>query len=1058
MISRFFIYRPIFATVLSIVIMLVGGLALLSMPIAQYPEMAPPTVQVSATYPGASAEVIARTLASPLEQEVNGVEGMIYMKSRSSGDGKYTLDVTFESDVDLDIATVQLQNRVSIANPRLPEEVKRQGIKTEKKASNFALAISLVSEEKDGKSVFDELFLQNYANKYLNDAIKRIKGVGSIMTFGAEDYSMRVWLDPNRLQERKVTTTDVLNAIREQNVQVAAGIVGADPAPPGTAFQFTVTTMGRLASAGQFENIIVKVGADGGVLRLSDLAKVELGAKNYYTYSKLNGKSAATTMVYQLPGANLVEISKLAQSTMDTLALDFPEGMRYEIAYNAADVIDASIAEIIETLLIATVLVILTVLIFLQDWRSTLIPSVTIPVSLIGTFFVMSLLGFSINTLTLFGLVLAIGIVVDDAIVVVENVVRNIDEVGLSPKEAALKAMEEVTGPVIATTLVLLAVFVPTAFMGGVTGTMYNQFGLTIATAAVFSSLNALTMSPALCALLLRPSKKTRNPIYVGFNWVMDRVTVVYGAFAAFCVRKLIVTLPLFGVMLFGAWWGMVTVPGGFVPDEDQGYAMVNVQLPDAASAQRTRAVLDKVDKIVKGTPGVERNISIGGYSLIQNAGGSNLASNLIVFENWNDRKTPETHATGIVAHLNREFSKIQEGIVMAFQTPSIPGFGSVAGFELMVQDRADRGTAALARSTFDLIAAGNSQAGLRNLYSGIRANVPQLFVDVDREKVKKLGVPLDQVFQTLQAYMGSAYANDFNYLGRTYQVNVQAGAEFRATTDDIRRLRVREKNGSMVPLGTLLQIEESFGPMIVERYNLYPSATVNGSPAPGFSSGQAMAIIEDVAKQRLPQGFGYEWTGLSYQEILAGNQAPFIFALAVLLVYLVLAAQYESWGIPMAVILAVPLGIFGAMVSLMARGMDNNVYTQIGLILLIGLVCKNAILIVEFAKERRESGMSVVESAIEAAKLRFRPILMTAISFIFGTLPLIIATGAGAGSRQALGTAVFGGMVIATILGVFFTPALYASVQGFSDGLGRLFGKGQAQAAAEPGSDEPEQ
>jgi hydrophobe/amphiphile efflux-1 (HAE1) family protein len=1050
MISRFFIYRPIFATVLSIVFMLVGGLALISMPIAQYPEMAPPTVQVSATYPGASAEVIARTLASPLEQEVNGVEGMIYMKSRSSGSGTYTLEVTFEPGINLDIATVQIQNRVSIASPRLPEDVRRQGIKTEKKASNFALAISLVSEEKDGKAVFDELFLQNYGNKYVNDVLKRIYGVGSIMTFGAEDYSMRVWLDPNRLQERMVTTTDVLNAIREQNVQVAAGVVGADPAPAGTAFQYTVTTRGRLTDPRQFENIIVKVGEKGGVLRLKDLAKVELGAKNYYTYSKLNGKPAATTMVYQLPGANLVEISKNAKKTMEVLAKDFPEGMRYEIAYNASDVIDASIAEIIETLLIATVLVILTVLIFLQDWRSTLIPSVTIPVSLIGTFFVLSLLGFSINTLTLFGLVLAIGIVVDDAIVVVENVARNINEEGLAPREATLKAMEEVTGPVIATTLVLLAVFVPTAFMGGVTGTMYNQFGLTIATAAVFSSINALTMSPALCAMLLRPAKKTRNPIYVGFNWVMDRVTAVYGAWAGFCVRKLVVTLPLFGVVLFGAYWGMVTVPGGFVPDEDQGYAMVNVQLPDAASAQRTRAVLEEIDAIVKKTPGIARNISIGGYSLIQSAGGSNLASNLIVFENWNDRTTPETHAKGIVAHLNREFSKIQEAIIMCFQTPAIPGFGNVSGFELMVQDRADRGPQALQNATFDLIGAGNSQAGLRRLYSGVRANVPQLFVDVDREKVKKLGVPLDQVFQTLQAYMGSAYANDFNYLGRTYQVNVQAEAKFRAHTKDIRRLRVRDQTGNMVPLGTLLQIDDSFGPMIVERYNLYPSATLNGSPGPGFSSGQAMGIIEDVAKQRLPQGFGYEWTGLSFQQILAGNQAPFIFALAVLLVYLVLAAQYESWGIPLAVIMAVPLGILGAMVSLMARQMDNNVYTQIGLILLIGLVCKNAILIVEFAKENREKGLSVVQSATEAARLRFRPILMTAISFIFGTLPLIIATGAGAGSRQALGTAVFGGMVIATFLGVFFTPALYAAVQGFSEWLGGLFGKPKPEASDE--------
>ena len=1048
MFSQFFIERPIFASVISIVIVIAGSVTLLGLPVSQYPEITPPTIEVSATYPGANAQVISETVAAPIEQQVNGVEDMIYMSSTSASDGSYKLTVTFEVGTNLDIAQVLVQNRVKLAEPNLPEDVKRQGVNTKKKSTNIIMFISLFSP----KGRYDELFLTNYATLRIRDELSRVAGVGEVMVFPQSDYSMRVWLDPYQLRSRVLTTQDVLNAIKEQNVQVAAGQIGQPPAPRGQSFQYPVNVLGRLSEVEQFEDIIVKT-EGGRITRLKDVARVELGGKSYDITSRMNGAPSASIGVYQLPGANALDVATDVRALMAQMSRLFPEDMEYAVPYDTTIFVNESIKEVFITLFQAAGLVFLVLFLFLQDWRATLVPAVAIPVSLIGTFAVMSALGFSLNMLTLFGLVLAIGVVVDDAIVVVEACVTHIER-GLGAKQAAIKAMGEVSGPVIATTLVLLAVFVPAAFLPGITGQMYRQFALTIAVATVFSSINALTMSPALCALLLRPPKKVKNVFFRGFDKAFAKVESGYNGVARTLVRRTAIMMLLFLGLGFLTGWQFVKVPLGFLPIEDQGYVIASVQLPDASSLERTAEVLDQIDGILKSTPGVENWVSLGGFSLIDGTNSSNAATVFIVMKPWDERTTPDVSQAAILGNLQRQLFGIKEAIAFVFPPPGIPGLGVAGGFQMQIQDRGDAGLLELGQMVGELIVDGEAQSGLSNLNSTFRVTVPQLFAEVDREKAKKLGVSLNEVFGTLQAYLGSAYVNDFNKFGRTWQVKVQADHKFRVEPQDIRQLEVRNAEGAMVPIGTLVKVERTLGPQTIMRYNLFPSAAITGQAAAGFSSGQALTLMEQMADVKLPTSMGYDWTGMSYQEKKVGSESIVVFALAIVLVFLVLAAQYESWTNPTAVILVVPLAVLGTVVALLMRDFDNNVYTQIGIVLLIGLASKNAILIVEFAAEQRKQGLSIVESAATAAQLRFRPILMTAISSIAGFMPLVVAAGAGAASRQAIGTAVVGGMIAATIMSLLFTPVFYVVMQSVSE---RLSGKRHKDAPAHATDSPPE-
>ncbi len=1026
MFSRFFIDRPVFASVVAILIVIAGGVAVFTLPITQYPEIAPPTVQVTAAYPGANALVVSETVAHPIEEQVNGVEGMLYMSSTCSNDGSYALTVTFEVGTDLDMASVLVQNRVAVAEPMLPEEAKRLGVTTKKQSTDIVLFACLIAP--DGR--YDDLYLSNYSTLRIRDELARLEGVGDVFTFGTGDYSMRIWLDPEKLKSRNLTTNDVVAALREQNVQVAAGQIGQPPAPPGQDFQYTVSTLGRLADVAQFEDVIIKTGAGGRLTRVRDVARVELGSRSYDVSGQFDGQPSAALGIFQLPGANALDVSNRVRAKMEELSAAFPAGIEYAIPFDATKFVRASIHDVVETLFIAVALVFVTLFVFLQDWRATLIPAVTIPVSLIGTFLVMAALGFSINMLTLFGLVLAIGIVVDDAIIVVENAARHIDESGLKPRESAILAMSEVTGPIIATTLVLLAVFVPTAFLGGVTGQLYRQFALTIATATAFSALNALTLSPALCAIVLRPTPTRRNFFFRAFNWTFNKSSRLYQGVVGGLIRRTAIIMFVFVVLTGLAGWGYVSLPTSFLPDEDQGYALVSAQLPDAASRQRTLEVVDQVNEIIAQTPGVEHWVSAPGFALLDGATSSNAATFWVVFDPWEQRAEPNLSAQALVARLWQEFYCIQDANLFAFVPPSIRGLGHAGGFQMQLQDRGGVGSDVLQRMAGELALEANGQPILTRVYSTFRANVPQLFAEVDRIKAKTLDIPLSSVFNTLQTYLGSTYVNDFNKFGRTYQVKVQAEPRFRARPDDIKQLDVRNNRGEMIPLGTLVSVKETLGAQFITRFNGYPSASINGAAAPGRSSGEALSTMERIAAGKLPATMGYEWTGMSYQEKATGGQAPFIFALAVVFVYLVLCAQYESWMIPIAVILAVPLALLGTVIAVALRGMDNNIYTQIGIVLLVALASKSAILIVEFAKSIHEQGKSRVEAAIEAARLRFRPILMTAFTFILGVLPLVIATGAGAASRQAVGTAVFGGMIAATVLAILFVPVFYVVVQ----------------------------
>ncbi|MEO0796448.1 MAG: multidrug efflux RND transporter permease subunit [Verrucomicrobiota bacterium] len=1033
MFSHFFIRRPIFAGVISIVIMLLGGFSLVSLPVERYPEIAPPQVTVTAAYPGANAQTVADTVASPIEQEVNGVEDMIYMSSVSANDGSMSLTVTFATGTDQDMANVLTQNRVSKAQSLLPQEVQRLGVTVKKKSSVANMYVALTSSDEK----YNDVFLSNYLDLRIKDEVARVAGVGEVQTFGVGKYSMRIWLDPQKMTARSVSVDDVTAAVQQQNVQVAAGSIGEPPAPAGQPFQFTINVQGRLVDPEQFGDIIIRSTVDGGALRIRDIARVEVGSESYRLGANFNGEPCAAFAIYQIPGANAVEVVDGVKAKIKELSKNFPEGVQYEIVYDDTVAIKASIKEVVETLFITLALVVFTVFVFLQNFRATLIPSMTIPVSLIGTFAAMAVLGFSINTLTLFGLVLVIGIVVDDAIVVVENCTLNIEELGMSPKEAAMKTMTEVTGPVVATTLVLLAVFIPTAFMSGITGILFRQFALTIAIATVFSSINALTLSPALCGVLLRKTSGKTPWFFRLFNKGMDGTTSAYHGVVKYALRKAAIGVFLFVGLIVLAGYGFVNLPGGFVPQEDEGYCIASVQLPEAAALDRTKSVLNQVDNVVKDVPGVARYLSISGYSLIDGAVASNTGFAVIVFDDWSERP-PSEHQNAILMALNRRLSQLQDCLAFAFPTPSLPGLGLSGGFTMMLQDRQGVGLQTLQQVADYVIDAGNGQTALTGMYTPFRANVPQLFVDVNREQVMNRGIPLGSIWSALQVNLGSSYINDYTDFSRVFKVYAQAGSDFRSQPTDIGKLEIRTPGGGMAPLANFIDIEETLGPQTITRYNLYPSVKIMGNPAPGFSSGDAMAVVENMGNTQLPAAFGYDWTDLSYQEKMAQGGTTIIFALAIVLVYLVLAAQYESWTLPISVCLAVPTALLGAVAALMARGYDNNVYTQIGIVLLIGLSTKSAILIVEFAKAQRETGMSPFDAAVSAARLRFRAVLMTAFSFILGVIPLLVASGAGAESRKAIGTSVFGGMIVATVVSVVVVPMLYFVVQTLSEKFGK--------------------
>lgn len=1043
MFSRFFIERPIFANVIAIMTMLVGIVTLFGLPVERFPDITPPTVQVTTVYPGADAKVVADTVASLVEQEVNGVEGMLYMSSSCSSDGSYSLTVTFEVGTNLDRAQVLVQNRLAAVQPRLPVEVQRQGITAKKQSTNIIMAVSLISPDRR----FDDLYLSNFASLRVKDELSRIYGVGEVQVIGSGNYGMRIWLDPQKLKAHDLTTEDVLSSIREQNVQVAAGQVGQYPSPTNQGFQYNVTTLGRLSDPDRFGDIIVKADVSGFTTRdesggaaarlthLKDVARVELGSQVYSGWCEIGGDPAATLCVFQLPGANALNVATKVRQAMERLQPSFPEGIKFIVPFDTTIFVGESIREVYKTLFEAGMLVLIVILVFLQDWRAVLIPATTVPVTIIGTFAAMAALGFSVNMLTLFGLVLAIGIVVDDAIVIVENAVHHIDRNKLPPKDATITAMSEVIGPVIGITLVLMAVFMPTIFLGGITGQLYRQFALTIAATALISAINAVTLKPAQCAVYLRPTRERKNVFYRAFNAIYDRTEAIYVAIVRRAVRHVLSMMVLFvGLVVLAGWW-FTRLPTSFFPVEDEGYAIVGIQLPDASSQARTRAVVEKVSAILKETPGVASWFLIGGQSILDGAMASNAAAMYITFTPWSEREGhPGLKPNEILGSLAMRFQEIREALVFAFPPPAIAGLGVTGGFQMQVEDRGGGGLAELQQVVEEMVRDGNAQSGLIGLQSSFRAGVPMIYADVDRVKAKSLGVPLDTIFGTLQTALGSAYVNDFNKFGRSYQVRVQADQKFRLEPKDILRLEVRDMQGTMVPLGTLVKVEKRLGPQIIPRYNLYPSASVSGSAAPGYSSGQALELMEQMARRKLPNTMDYDWTGMSFQEKRLGSQSLYMFGLAVLMVYLVLAAQYESWLMPAAVILVVPLALLGTVIAVAVRGMDNNIYTQIGVVLIIALASKNAILIVEFARELRLRGKPILEAAVEASRLRFRPILMTSFAFILGIYPLVNATGAGAASRRSLGTAVFGGMLAATILAVFFIPVFYVLMQRLAE------------------------
>lgn len=1121
MFARFFVDRPIFATVLSVVIVLVGAVALIRLPVAQYPEVTPPTISVSTVYPGANAQVVADTVAIPIEQEVNGVENMIYMSSRCTNDGQMNLDITFALGTDLDKAQVLVQNRVAIAQAKLPKEVQRQGVTTKKKSPSILLCINLISdkvtdpETGEERYKYNQLYLSNYATREIKDELARITGVGEVQFLGPRDYSMRVWLDPERLAAKGLMASDVTRAIREQNTQVAAGRLGQPPAPAGQNLQLPLNTQGRLETESQFRRIILKTDDKGGVTYLDDVVVgnrpdqrgVELGAKNYDVNSYLDGQPSITLAVFQQPGSNALSTAQAIRDKMDELKAVFPKGIQHKIVYDTTVFIDESIHEVYKTLIEAFVLVFVVVLIFLQDWRATLLPMIDVPVSLIGTLAVMALFGFSLNNLSLFGLVLAIGIVVDDAIVVVENIERWMSK-GLPPREATIEAMKEITGPVIAITLVLCAVFVPTAFIAGISGQFYRQFALTIAAATAISAINAMTMAPARAVTLIKPHSSghgrrealprlgvallaglaaefflaaavgshfgmdvgghghadagqtaklwgVRGVLFAlgilagwflstfvnfallrffdAFNWFFNRLTNGYGVLVRGLLRLSVIAMILYGGLLGLTYYGFLIVPKGFIPEQDKGYLIVNAQLPEGASLERTDSTVARMTEIARNTEGVAHTISVPGYSVLTNNNLSNVGGMFVILKPFNERVgRPELSADAIATRLQRAFGEIQEAQALVFGAPPVDGLGSTGGFKIQVQDRRDLGPQSLQGTVANIVEKGNVQPGLTGLFSSFSANQPQLFVDVDRAKAKQQGVSLTDVFDTLQIFLGSAYVNDVTLFNRNWQVNVQADSHFRLRCEDVGKLKVRNANGETVPLNTMIAVRDVAGPAIINHYNLYPSAEINGAPAAGIGSGQAIRLMERISRQELSAGMGYEWTELTYQQIEAEKDllTKLIFPLSVVFVFLVLAAQYESWSLPLAIILIVPMCLLAALTGVWLAGLDNNIFTQIGLVVLVGLAAKNAILVVEFARQREGEGLDRFAATLEAAKVRLRPILMTSLAFILGVVPLAIAKGAGAEMRVALGIAVFSGMLGVTLFGLVFTPVFYLVIR----------------------------
>ena len=1101
MLARFFIERPVFAVVISLIIVFAGGTAYFTLPIAQYPEITPPTVEVSCSYPGASASVVQDTIAAPIEQEVNGVEKMLYMSSQCTNDGGYRLSVTFELGTNLDMAQVLVQNRVALALPKLPDVVKTTGVSTKKKSPSILLVVNLFSDtdEVTGKPKFDQLFLCNYATIQMRDDLLRIDGVGDVNFLGQQDYSMRVWLDPEKMASRNLTAGDIVNALKEQNVQVAAGRVGQPPAAKGIDFQYTLTTLGRLTEPAEFARIVVKTGTSGQPTRLGEVARLELGAKNEDTTCTLDGKPSVGMAIYQMPGSNALETAERIRKKVAELETRFDKGMHSAIVYDTTPFIDESVKEVFKSLRDAVILVAIVVLLFLQDWKSMTLPMIDVPVSLIGTLGVMWLMGFTLNNLTLFGLVLAIGIVVDDAIVVLEGIERWLEK-GFDAKTATINAMNELTGPIIAITLVLSSVFLPSALLPGISGQFYRQFALTISASMIISAINALTMTPSRAVqifknrrhghddrealpwwgyvgllgwasaawlfpliepslaqphhsaiewglwlilfvpggfvgwLITKPANRFFSGCFKVFNLGFDAVTRFYGRMVAGMVRVGALVMLVYGGLLAMTYFGLTHTPIGFIPSQDKGYLLINMQLPDSASLDRTIDVLKQVEKIAQETEGVAHTTGIAGQSIVLNAVNSNFGSMFVILEDFHHRRDPRKSANAIAVHLRqRMFSEILDAQIAVFGAPPVDGLGSAGGFKLMVQDRGDQGLAELQDRADQVAFTGNKQPGIVGMFNSFRSDTPQLYIDIDRTKCKSLGVPLNDAFQTLQVFLGGNYVNDFNLSGRTWQVNLQADSDFRMHAEDIRALKVRNVEGKMVPLGTLATVDDIGGPIMITRYNMYPAAPINGASLPGVSSGDMIVAVERAANSELSGTMTHEWTELTYLQLLEGSAALYAFIGAIVLVFLVLAAQYESWSMPMSVLLVVPMCLLSAVIGLWITHLDINIFVQVGFIVLVGLAAKNAILIVETARERRHTGMSAGDAAVEAAKERLRPIVMTSLAFILGVAPLVISHGAGAEMRKTLGIAVFSGMLGVTLFGIFLTPVFYTVIEWFN-------------------------